>query len=75
MNSPQADDGGSQSPIPDFEPVSCAEDMTGASPLQFFQKMVTDEMLETIVEQTNLYAEQYIDSTNLPPPTLQSTWM
>ena len=37
------DDAGSHS-IADFEqPVGCAEDMTGASPLQFFQQMVTAE--------------------------------
>ena len=52
------DDAGCQT-IPDFEqPGGCAEDMTGASPLQFFQQMVTTEMLEQIVEQTNLYAQQ-----------------
>ena len=73
MNSPQLDDGAGRTPISVFEqPVGCAEGMTGASPLQFFQQMVTEEMLEKIVEQTNLYAQQYMESTN-PPPTFQST--
>ena len=71
MNSPQPDDDDvGCTPIPKFDqPVSCAEDMTGASPLQVFQEMVTEEMLEKIVEQTNLYAQQYMQSTNLPTPS------
>ena len=54
--SSQADDYDAWSqPIPDFEQlVGCAEDVTGASPLQFFQQMVTDEILETIAEQTSM---------------------
>ena len=48
--------------------------MTGASPLQFFQQMVTLEMLEQIVEQTNLYAQQYMESTNLPPHSRAHGW-
>ena len=74
MNSPQPDDDGC-TPIPEFDqPVGCAEDMTGASPLQFFQQMVTEEMLEKIVEQTNLYAQQYMQSTNLPPHSRAHGW-
>ena len=48
--------------------------MTGASPLQFFKKMVTDEMLETIMEQTNLCAQQYIENTNLLPHSRVHRW-
>ena len=74
INSPQPDDVG-YTPIPEFDqPVGCAEDMTGASPLQFFQQMVTEEMLEKIVEQTNLYAQQYMQSTNLPPHSRAHGW-
>ena len=74
-SSSQADDDVGSQPIPDFQqPVGCAEDMMGASPLQFFQQLVTDEMLETIVEQTNLYAQQYMESTNLPPHSRAHGW-
>ena len=31
-------------------------------------------MLEQIVEQTNLYAQQYMDSTNLPPHSRAHGW-
>ena len=75
MNSPQLDDGAGCTPIPEFEqPVVCAEDMTGASLLQFLQQMVTEEILEKIVEQTNLYAQQYMESTNLPPHSRAHGW-
>ena len=61
--------------IPTFvQPVGCAQDMTDASPLQFFQQLVTNEMLEHVVEQTNLYAQQYIDNTDLPPHSRVHGW-
>ena len=70
-----ADHGDSGSPIPDFEqPLGCSKDMSGASPLQFFQQMVSDQMLDNIVEQTNLYAQQYMESTNLPPNSRAHGW-
>ena len=66
MNSTQADDAGCQ-PISDFEqPVGCAEDMNGASPLQFFQQMVTTEMLEQIVEHYGKYQS--------PPHSRAHSW-
>ena len=74
MNSPQPDDDAGCTPIPKFEqPVGCAEDMTGPSPLQYFEQMVTKEMLEKTVEQTNRYAQQYMKNTT--PPTFLSTWL
>ena len=34
----------------DFEqPLGCSKDMSGASPLQFFQQMVSDQMLDHII--------------------------
>ena len=36
--------------------------------------MVTDEMLDHIVEQTNIYAQQYIDITPLPPHSCVHGW-
>ena len=73
-SSPQPDGDPGCTPIPEFrQPVGCAEDMTGAS-LQFFEQMVTKEMLEKIVEQTNLYAQQYMENTTLPPHSRAHGW-
>ena len=52
--------------IPDFQqPTGPSGNMTDKSPLDFFKLMVTDEMLDHIVEQTNIYAQQYSDTTPL----------
>ena len=41
--------------IPAYEqPFGCTQDMSDKPPLEFFKLMVTDDMLQTIVEQTNL---------------------
>ena len=62
-------------PIPDFQqPTGPSLDMTGKSPLDFFKLFVTDEMLDHVVEQTNIYADQYIDSTTLPPHSRVHGW-
>ena len=51
-------------PIPDFQqPTGPSVDMTDKSPLDFFKLLVTDEMLDHIVEQTNIYAQR-IDTTS-----------
>ena len=42
--------------------------MTNKSPIDFFKLMVTSEIIENIVEQTNLYAEQYFDSSPIIKP-------
>ena len=39
--------------------------MSNKSPIDFLQLFITDEMLHTIVEQTNLFAEQFIESQEL----------
>lgn len=36
--------------------------------------MITDEMLEKIVQQTNLYAEQFISKHNLVPRSRVHGW-
>ena len=44
--------------IPEYQETSgCTIDMTNKSPLDFFRLLVSDEMLEEIVEQTNIYAQ------------------
>ena len=70
-----SDSTGSEQPIPQFEqPFGCAKDMEGASPLKFFEQMVSTKMMDDIVEQTNLYARQYMESTNLPPHSRAHGW-
>lgn len=39
--------------------------MTDRSPLDFFQLLVPDDLLQVVVDQTNLFARQYIDATEL----------
>ena len=43
----------------------CTQDMTDRSPLDFFQLLVPDDLLQVVVDQTNLFARQYIDATEL----------
>ena len=62
-------------PIPDFQqPTGPSVDMTDKSPLDFFKLLVNNAMLDHIVEQTNLYAQQYIDTTTLPPHSCVHGW-
>lgn len=62
-------------PIPDFQqPIGCANNMTNATPLQFFQTMVTNEMLDKVVEQTTLYAQQYVERNELPRHSRVHGW-
>ena len=52
--------------IPEFcGQLGCTQDMTNKSPIDFLQLLITDEMLEAIVVQTNLFAEQFIDKHEL----------
>ena len=39
--------------------------MANKDPINFFQLFVTDAMLEVVIEQTNLFANQVIDSHEL----------
>ena len=54
--------------IPDFrQPTGPSLDMSNKTPLDFFKLLVTEDMLDGTVEQTNLYAQQFMDATSLPP--------
>ena len=58
--------GGSE--IPEYlQHPGCTQDMTDKSPLEFLGLFITDTMLDRIVSETNLYAEQFIASHNLAP--------
>ena len=48
----------------------CNHPCDNATPLEFFRMLVTDDILENIVTQTNLYASQYISTQ--PPSSVKS---
>ena len=45
-----------------------------ASPLAIFETFVTDELVDSIVEQTNLFAEQYCETHILKPRSRVRKW-
>ena len=45
-----------------------------ATPLDVFRMLVTNDVLDSIVTHTNLYASQYIASHNLPPRLRVHNW-
>lgn len=49
--------------------------MSSKSPLQIWKSLVTEEMLEKIVEQTNLYATQFRDSHTLRARSRVHQWV
>ena len=49
-------------------------DMTNKSPIEYFHLMIPDTLLEGIVEQTNLYADQFFQSSNVPPQSRAQLW-
>ena len=53
--------------IPTFSgSPGCTRDMTDKSPVDFFQLLIPDDLLQVVVDQTNLFAQQYIGATELP---------
>ena len=47
----------------------CTVDMSGKDPVKFLQLFLTDNLLKRIVEETNRYANDFIESNELPPHT------
>ena len=61
--------------LPDYQQRSgCTVDMADKDPVDFFHLMVTDQMLEGIVDNTNLYAEQFLESANIRPKSRANLW-
>ena len=52
----------------------CNHPCNNATPVDFFGMLVTDDILDNIVTQTNLYASQYISTHNLPPRSRVHSW-
>ena len=60
--------------IPSFSGQGhCREDMNNKSPIDFLQLFLTDDLLHTIVEQTNLFADQFIETHELARRSRVST--
>ena len=62
--------------VPEYllERGCCTSDMTGKFPIEFFQLLVTDDMLRSIVHETNRYAKQFISSHDLGPRCRVQQW-
>ena len=59
---------GSAAGIPEYRrQKGCTTDMSKKSPLDFFKLLITDAMLQEVVDQTILFAQQHIESQELPP--------
>ena len=58
--------------LPEFVGSStCSVDMTNNNPIDFFE---TDDVLQHSVEQTNLYADQYLEGNEIPQRSRLRTW-
>ena len=60
-------------PAYSFTP-GCNYSCDNATPLDSFRMLLTDDILDNIVTQTNLYAAQYISTHNLPPRSRVHGW-
>ncbi len=49
-------------------------DMSYKNPIDFFRLMIPDSILEEIVRQTNLYAEQFFENNNVRPRSRAQMW-
>ena len=65
----------SHSTIPEYTQLAgCSAPLEGQSPMDYLSLLVTDDMLYHIVEQTNLSAEQYINTHELAPHSRVRRW-
>lgn len=66
---------GDQNQIPVYsETAGCNHPCDNSTPLDFLEMLLTNDILDNIVEQTNLYASQYISSHNLPSRSRVHNW-
>ena len=61
--------------IPEYslEP-GCSVQVESDKPLDYFSLLITDDMLQHIVDQTNVHAEQFISSHDLAPHSRVRRW-
>ena len=66
---------GSAAGIPEYRrQKGCTTDMSNKSPLDFFKLLITDAMLQQVVDQTILFAQQHIEGQELPPRSRVHQW-
>ena len=66
---------GSAAGIPEYRrQKGCTTDMSNKSPLDFFKLLITDAMLQQVVDQTILFAQQHIESQELPLRSRVHQW-
>ena len=53
----------------------CSATVEGNNPLSFFSLLINNSILQTIVDQTNLYAQQFISSHDLGPHSHARSWV
>ena len=70
LDGDEFDGDGEREGIPQF----VGQDMTNKSPLEFLQLFITEEILQHIVQQTNLFAEQYIATHDVTPWSHVQQW-
>ena len=71
----EAGEAAAESDIPEYSlSVGCNYSCNDATPLELFKMLLTDDILDKIVEQTNLYARQYITSHDLSPWSRVHGW-
>ena len=62
--------------LPEYsQHLGCTCDMTNKALIDFFQLFVTDSILESIVKQTNLFTQQYMESHELPHRSRVQQWV
>ena len=53
---------------------ACSVNMTNKNPIDFFELIVTDDVLQHTVVQTNLYANQYLEENEIPQRSRLRSW-
>ena len=57
------------------EGPACSLDMSNKTPIDYFQLLMTDSILDHIVIQTNLYADQHFEANpDIPRKSRLHTW-
>ena len=57
------EDASTQNGLPAFaENVGVVPDMTGKEPVDYYRLFITDSLLQNVLDETNHYGEQYVDS-------------
>ena len=73
VGSQSSSDDGDTLPEYTLQP-GCAVPVEGNRPIHYFSLLVTEDMLQNTVTQTNLHAQQYIANNDIPPHSRVRRW-